>query len=68
MPKFRVAVCYEEGVVIEVEAEGVAEAEGLACQIAEQHAGSDYPSYYKPETVHRDYFSQDATEVEGDDG
>ncbi len=63
MPKFRVAICYEEGVVVEVEANNIAEAEGVACQVAEQHAGSIYPSYYKPNTVHRDYFSQDAEEI-----
>ena len=63
MPRYRVAICFEEGVVIEVDADNEAHAEGLACQIAEQHAGSEYPPHYNADTVHRGYHSQDAEEI-----
>jgi|DEB0MinimDraft_10_1074344.scaffolds.fasta_scaffold42542_2 hypothetical protein len=66
MPRYRVAICFEEAVVIEVDADSEDHAEELAHEIAEQHAGSEYPPEYNADTVHRDYFSQDAKEITND--
>lgn len=63
MPRYRVAICFEEGVVIEVDADNEADAEAKAHLVAELHAGSEYPSEYNADTVHRDYFTQDAEEI-----
>ncbi len=66
MPKYRVAVCFEEAVVIDVEAQDADQAEEFACLVAGEHAGSEYPPHYNPDTVHRDFFSQDAKEITND--
>ena len=63
MPRYRVAICFEEGVAIEVDADNEADAEAIALVLAELHAGSKYPPKYKPDRVHRNYFSQDAKEI-----
>tara|TARA_R100001015_G_C4562813_1_gene122350 strand:- start:620 stop:829 length:210 start_codon:yes stop_codon:yes gene_type:complete len=63
--KFRVAICLEEGVVIQVKAKNVQDAERKAYEIASEFGGSDYPKKYSHHCVHRDYFTQDAEEIEG---
>ena len=64
MKKYRVAICLEEGVVVEVNAESAKDAESKAYALAEDWGGSSYPKEYKDNCVHRDYFTQDATEIE----
>ena len=64
MKKYRVSICLEEGVVVEVNAESAEDAEQKAYALAEYWGGSSYPKEYKGNSVHRDYFTQDATEIE----
>lgn len=63
MPRYRVAICFEEGVAIEVDADNEADAEAKAELVAEEYAGSKYPSEYNHNRVHRMYFTQDAEEI-----
>ena len=63
MAKFRVAICFEEGVVIEVDANSVGEAEAKAEEIADYFAGSRYPEDYNPNRVHRSFYTQDGEEI-----
>jgi len=67
MPKYRVAVCLEEGVVLVVDAANVADAEAEAFRLADDMGGTDYPKQYRPKHVHREFWTQDATQ-EVDDG
>ena len=62
MKIFRVAICYEEGFTIQVKAKDTEDAEQKAYELAENY-GADVPKKYLPNTVHRDYFTQDAEEV-----
>jgi capsular polysaccharide biosynthesis protein len=62
MKTFRVAICYEEGFTVQVKAEDEIDAEEIAHSLAEKY-GTDVPKEYLPDTVHRDYFTQDAEEV-----
>ena len=64
MPKYKVAICLEEGVVVEVNAESAKDAEQKAYALAEYWGGSSYPKEYKDKCVHRDYFTQDAEEID----
>ena len=63
MPRYRVAVCLEEGIVIEVDAESGDDAQGKALKIADDYAGSRYPQEYNQNRVHRSFFTQDAKEI-----
>ena len=60
---FRVGICLEEGVVVQVRAKNVEDAEKKAYELAEFYGGSEYPKEYKGEHVHRDYWSQDGEEI-----
>ena len=61
---FRVAICLEEGFVITVKANNEEEALKKADEIGSEYGGSDYPKEYEGKHVHRDWFSQDAEEVQ----
>jgi hypothetical protein len=63
MAKYKVAICYEEGVTVYVDAKNADDAEQKAYALAEDYAGSSYPQEYNHNCVHRDYFTQDATKV-----
>jgi hypothetical protein len=63
MPKYRVAISLEEGVVVEVEAVNAEEAEAEAYALADDMGGTDYPKQYRPNTVHREFWTQDVEEV-----
>jgi hypothetical protein len=49
--KYRVAIAYEEGFVIEIEAKSKEEAEEKAVEMTEEYAE------VSSDTVHRDYFT-----------
>ena len=66
MPKYRVSVCLEEGVVLVVEAANAADAEAEAYRLADDMGGTDYPSQYRPKTLHREFWTQ-VVEVLDDD-
>lgn len=63
MPKYRVAICLDEGVIVEVDAVNAEEAEAEAYALADEMGGSDYPKQYAPNHVHRDFWTQDVEEV-----
>jgi len=63
MKTFRVAICLEEGVVITIKANNEEEALKKAKEVGDEFGGSDYPEEYQGKHVHRDYFTQDATEM-----
>ena len=63
MKKYRVSICLEEGVVVEVNAESEEDAEDKAHSLAAWWGGSSYPKEYKDNCVHRDYWVQDAEEI-----
>ena len=63
MKKYRVSICLEEGVVVEVNAESIEDASDKALSLAADWGGSSYPKEYKDKCVHRDYFTQDAEEI-----
>ena len=58
MPKYRVAVCLEEGVVLVVDAANAADAEAEAYRLADDMGGTDYPKQYRPKHVHREFWTQ----------
>jgi hypothetical protein len=59
MPKYRVAVCLEEGVVLVVDAANAGEAEAEAYALADEMGGTNYPEQYEPNRVHRSFWTQD---------
>ena len=61
---YKVAICFEEGVVVEVKANSEEEAENKAYKLADDYGGTDYPIEYNPDRVHREWFTQNAEEVE----
>ena len=63
MPGYRVAICHEESVVVELSADDEHQAEELAYELADEY-GTSIPPQFRPETVHRDFFTQDAEEIE----
>ena len=63
MPKYRVAICLDEGVIVEVDAVNAEEAEAAAYALADEMGGTDYPKQYAPNHVHRDFWTQDVEEV-----
>ena len=63
MPRYRVAICHEESVVVELSADDEYQAEELAYELADEY-GTSIPPQFRPETVHRDFFTQDAEEIE----
>ena len=63
MPRYRVAIYHEESVVIDIDAEDAGQAEQLAYDLADEY-GTDVPPQYQPETVHREFFAQDAEEID----
>ena len=65
MNKYKVSICFEEGVNVYVDAKNADDAERKAYELAEYYGGSSYPKEYDPNCVHRDYFTQDATKVGG---
>ena len=66
MKTYRVAICLEEGVVVEVKANSEEDAEIKADKLADDYGGTDYPTEYNPDRVHREWFTQDAKEVSND--
>jgi len=60
MAKYRVAINFEEGVSIEVDADNKQDAEQKAYTLVENYGGTDYPEKYNQDILHRDYFTQDA--------
>ena len=62
---FRVAIVMEEGTVVLVRAKNPEDAKEKAYELAGEWGGSEYPKVYKHKCVHRDYFTQDAEEIEG---
>jgi len=62
MPRYRVAICHEESVVIELSADDERHAQELAHDLADEY-GASIPPQFRPETVHRDFFTQDAEEI-----
>lgn len=63
MPRYRVAICHEESIVIDIDADDAGQAEELAYDLADEY-GTDVPPQYQPETVHREFFTQDAEEID----
>ena len=59
MTKYRVAVHYDEGTVLTIEADSPEQAEEKAEQILVDHACVSYPSEYGGNVVHRDYMVVD---------
>ena len=60
---YKVAICFEEGVVIEVKANSEEEAEKQAYKLADDCGGTEYPKEYNQDHVHREWFTQNATVV-----
>lgn len=67
MPKYRVAVCLNEGIVLEIEAANPADAEAEAYAMADAIGGTSYPARYKPNIVHKEFWTQDVEERGMDD-
>ena len=63
MKKYQVMINYEESVAVQVNAKSSKDAETKALELAEYYGGSSYPKEYKGNSVHRDYFTQDAEEI-----
>lgn len=63
MKTYRVSICFEEGVTIQVKAKNDKDAETKAYEIASEFGGSNYPKKYDQNCVHSDYFTQDAEEI-----
>ena len=63
MPKYRVAICLDEGVIVEVNAVNAEEAEAAAYALADEMGGTNYPQQYAPNCVHREFWTQDVEEV-----
>ena len=57
--EYKVSVCCEEGVVLYINASSKKDATTKAEEIASRYAGSNYPTDYAPNHVHRDYFIND---------
>ena len=49
---------------MEVDAESIEDASDKALSLAAEYGGSSYPKEYKDKCVHRDYFTQDAEEID----
>lgn len=58
--KYRVAICYEDGVTVDVMADNKQDAENKALMLVGEFGGTEYPKEYNANVVHRDYFTQDA--------
>lgn len=63
MPRYRVAICHEESIVVELSADDEHQAEELAYDLADEY-GTSIPPQFRPETVHREFFTQDAEEID----
>ena len=61
---YKVAICFEEGVTVEVKAKNAEEAEEKAYKLADYYGGADYPIECSPDRVHREWFTQNAEEIE----
>ena len=62
--KFRVAIAYEEGFVIEIGAESKEEAEKKAVKMTGDYAAVSFDNGTITDTVHRDYFTVQADLME----
>ena len=62
--KYRVAIAYEEGFVIEIEAKSKKEAEEKAVEMTEEYAAVCFDNGAITATVHRDYFTVQADLME----
>ena len=62
MPRYRVAICHEESVVIELSADDEHHAQERAHELADEY-GASIPPQFRPETVHREFFTQDAEKI-----
>ena len=63
LKKYKISICYEEGVVLYINETNKHDAEIQAEHLAGEMAGSNYPNKYEQETVHRDYFINDVEEI-----
>ena len=64
MKKYKVIINLEEGVVVEVNAESAEDAEQKAYALEEYWGGSSYPKEYKANHIRREYFVEDAEEID----
>ena len=64
MKTYKVAICLEEGITVEVKAKNAEEAAEKAYKLADDYGGTDYPVEYNPDRVHRDWFTQDTQILE----
>jgi len=62
--KYRVAIAYEEGFVIEIGADSKEEAEEKAVKMTEEYAAVSFDNGTIIDTVHRDYFTVQADLME----
>ena len=62
--KYRVAIAYEEGFVIEIEAKSKEEAEEKDVEMTEEYAAVCFDNGAITDTVHRDYFTVQADLME----
>ena len=62
--KYRVAIAYEEGFVIEIGAESKEEAEKKAVKMTGDYAAVSFDNGTITDTVHRDYFTVQADLME----
>lgn len=63
---FRVAIHFEEAVLLKIQAASEQEAKDKAHSLAEEHATTTecYPAEFKADVIHRDYWAIDAEESE----
>jgi hypothetical protein len=62
MSEYRVAIAYEEGISISVEATDIESAEKKALELVAEHAGA-MPDEFNPKTVHRDFFAVEVRSI-----
>ena len=62
MSEYQVAIAYEEGIRITVEATDIESAEKKALELVEEH-GSEVPREFDPKTVHRDFFAVEVRSI-----
>ena len=64
MKKYKVIINLEEGTVVEVDAESINDAENKARNVAAFYGGTSYPKEYKANHIRREYFVEDAEEID----
>tara|TARA_Y100001951_G_C11184367_1_gene207787 strand:- start:234 stop:629 length:396 start_codon:yes stop_codon:yes gene_type:complete len=63
--KYRVAICIEEGVVVQVDAVNAKEAEAAAYALVNEMGGTDYPEPVQ-KLGPREFFTQDVEELDNE--